>query len=180
MEPGAEHMDPLRVSPDVTPLRRVRFLLVFYSLALLASGLTVFWLPWETRVLVSVIWGDSAPDAGPLPGMHAWLVQCRDAIAFTEKTYPFMFYGTDWLGFAHVILAILFLGAARDPERNIWVIHCGLIACALVVIHAVFFVPLRGLPWEWILVDSSFGVFGCLPLLWILRDLRRMRESPHP
>lgn len=158
----------------MTPLRRVRILLVLYAFALLASGLTVFWLPWETRTAVSVLWGNSSPDAGPLPRMHAWLVICRDAIADVDARHPFMFYGTDWLGFAHIILAILFAGAARDPVRNVWVVQCGLIACAGVVLQVFFFVPLRGLPWEWMLVDAAFGVLGAIPLLVILRDLKRI------
>jgi len=38
--------------------------------------------------------------------------------------YPFIAYGTDWLAFAHFVIAIAFIGPWRDPVRNVWVVEC--------------------------------------------------------
>lgn len=162
---------------DQSRLRCVRLLLVFFAVALALSGATALCLPWETRVLVGSLWGNAAPGTSWAPTLHVWLAQCRDALADIETRYPFIYYGTDWLAFAHVALAILFLGAARDPVRNVWVIQFGLICCALVVPMACIAAPLRGVPWFWIPVDASFGVFGALPLLLVLRDLRDLERE---
>lgn len=154
-------------------MRRAKVLLVVVAFGLLVNGLTVFWLPWETRAFVAAVWGDAPPQSG----IHAWFAHVRDAVADVEARHPKLFYGLDWLGYAHIILAILFLGAARDPVRNEWVIRWGLIACGLVVVHALIFVPIRGLPWWWIFVDSSFGVAASIPLGVALRDVRRLRAT---
>ena len=36
------------------------------------------------------------------------------------RGYPLLAYGTDWLAFSHLVLAVVFLGAWRDPVRNRW------------------------------------------------------------
>ena len=81
----------------------------------------------------------------------------------------FMAYGTDWLAFAHVIIAVAFIGPWRDPVRNRWVVTFGLIACAAVIPMALVFGPLRGIPVYWLLIDCSFGVIGFIPL-WLVRS----------
>ena len=163
--------------PAATRLRRVRALLGFFSLMLALSGATALFLPWETRTLVHVLWGDAAPGTSWAPALHAWLARVRDALADVDARYPFMFYGTDWLAFAHVVLAILFLGALRDPVRNVWVVQFGLICCAGVIPLACVAAPLRGVPAFWIPVDASFGVLGAVPLLIVWRDLHLMERG---
>jgi hypothetical protein len=67
---------------------------------------------------------------------------------------PFIACGTDWLAFAHLVIAIAFWGPVRDPVRNIWVVQFGMTACLAVVAG-----PVRGIPWWWWqLIDISFGV----------------------
>jgi hypothetical protein len=56
----------------------------------------------------------------------------RQGVVETGARYPFIAYGFDWLAFAHIVLGILFLGAIRDPVRNIWVIVFGMIPLWLV------------------------------------------------
>ena len=161
----------MKVDGATVRLRRTRVLLACFAAALVLSGATALFLPWETRALVTVVWGDAPPAAG---GLHAWLVRARDALADIDTRHPFIFYGTDWLAFAHFVLAILFLGALRDPVRNVWVFQFGLICCALVVPMACVAAPLRGVPTVWIPVDAAFGIIGAVPLLVVLRDLRRL------
>jgi hypothetical protein len=88
--------------------------------------------------------------------------------------YPFIAYGTDWLAFGHIAIAVAFLGPLRDPVKNLWVVEFAMIACILVIPWALIFGPLRGIPFLWRLLDCSFGVFGIIPL-WLARnDIRRL------
>jgi len=45
-------------------------------------------------------------------GDEYWLlVKVSEGLALIDERFPEFMLGTDWLGFAHVILAILFAGA---------------------------------------------------------------------
>jgi hypothetical protein len=85
--------------------------------------------------------------------------------------------GTDWLAFAHLVIAAAFWGPLRDPVRNIWVIEWGMIACAGVVPLAIFAGPVRGIPAWWSAIDISFGVFGIVPLLVVYRMIKRLGRA---
>jgi len=97
----------------------------------------------------------------------------------TGEQYPFLAYGTDWLAFAHIVIAIAFLGPLKDPVRNTWVVDFGIIACVLVIPLALICGPIRGIPWGWQLVDCSFGVLSLIPLLIVRRMIRDL-GSPLP
>ena len=92
-------------------------------------------------------------------------VREHDALAVTNRHYPFLAYGTDWLAFAHLAIAVGFVGLWIDPVRNKWLITWGLILCAAVVPLALVAGAIRGIPLYWRLLDSSFGVIGSIPLL---------------
>lgn len=113
---------------------------MWFILALLVSGMSAFPLETELRWIVRHI------DGLPLPGLVARLHQVHEALAETNRAYPFLAYGTDWLAFAHLVLAVLFIGAWRDPVRNKWVIQFGLIACVGVWFLAMIAGPTRGIP----------------------------------
>jgi hypothetical protein len=85
-----------------------------------------------------------------------------------------MFYGTDWLGFAHITIAISFIGPLRDPVKNIWGVEFGMIACLLLILLALICGPLRGIPFFWTLIDCSFGVFGIIPVALAYRNIKRI------
>jgi hypothetical protein len=91
--------------------------------------------------------------------------------------YPFIAYGTDWLAFAHIVIAIAFIGPWRDPVRNVWVLEFGIIACVLVIPLAMVCGPLRGIPWFWRLIDSSFGVIGAVPLVIARRLVTTLEKA---
>ena len=149
-------------------LRRTRAILIFFVVGLVASGLTAFPLQWELDVLARV--AGIAPDVRPenYSDLQHWIALVHAGLDDIYARYPFMAYGTDWLAFAHIVIGIAFVGAVRDPARNLWVITWGMIACVLVVPLALVCGPLRGIPLYWQLIDCSFGVFGIIPL-WLAR-----------
>jgi hypothetical protein len=144
-------------------LRRIRFWLAVFIVGLVVSGVTAF--PLQTEVhwlsvhLPTALAGWSSP-------MGAWLQRVDEALAATGARYPFLAYGTDWLAFGHLVIALAFIGPYVDPVRNKWVITFGLIACASVIPLAVIAGAMRGIPWWWRMIDCSFGIFGSIPL-WI-------------
>src|ERR1035437_3852689 len=144
--------------------RRIKLLTWLFIAGLFISGATAIPLRLEVDRLISLLgfeeWG-SQPSA---PLLIEWLFKVRDALNDTEAQHPFLFYGTDWLAFGHFVIAIVFIGALRDPIRNRWLFDFGLIACVLVIPYALVFGGLRGIPIWWRLIDCSFGVFGFIPL----------------
>ncbi|HSH39366.1 MAG TPA: hypothetical protein VK993_11325 [Chthoniobacterales bacterium] len=66
-----------------------------------------------------------------------------------------MQYGTDWLAFGHIVIAIFFAGPLIDPVRNLWVIRAGQIACVLVIPLALVCGDIRGIPLWWRAIDCS-------------------------
>lgn len=104
-----------------------------------------------------------------------WLAAAGEGgLETTAGAYPFLAYGTDWLAFAHLVIAAAFIGPLIDPVRNKWVFQFGLIGCAGVVPLALIAGAARGIPVYWRMIDCSFGVFGCIPLLLCLRYVDRL------
>jgi hypothetical protein len=151
--------------------KRARYLLEFFVVALIVSGLTAVPLKWEIDILQSTI-GEGTFMDRLWPAMARWISFVHQGLAEIDQEYRFMFYGTDWLAFGHVVIAISFLGPLRDPVKNLWVIESGMIACVLVIPVAMIFGPIRGIPFFWRLLDCSFGVFGIIPL-WMSRNYVR-------
>ena len=152
-------------------LRQVRFWLLIFMAGLMISGLTAVPIQWEIDQIKGII--DNAAWLHDIaPGLVDWLLHVHTGLTAMYHTYSFIVVGTDWLAFAHIVIAIAFIGPLRDPIRNVWVIQFGMIACALVVPAALIFGALRGLPFLWQLLDCSFGVIGIIPLLLAYRLVR--------
>ena len=148
--------------------RRIRFLLVFFMCALAVSGLTAIPLQWELGLLMPMItraaqWGIH------FPAFSQWIERINDGVQNGYGQYPFLAYGTDWLAFGHVAIALAFLGPLRDPVKNIWIIEFGMIACLLVIPWTLIFGVIREIPFFWQLIDMSFGILGIIPL-WVARQ----------
>ena len=92
---------------------RIRILLIGFILGLLASGITAFPLPMEVRGLADVLGLQPGARPSAYSGLYGWIVHVREGLNATEARFPFLFYGTDWLAFAHVVIAILFAGLHR-------------------------------------------------------------------
>lgn len=152
-------------------LRRIRFCLVLFIIGLVLSGITAFPLQTEVGCLASILQADSLRPFAESTGLLMWIMRVSDGLTTTNAKYPFLAYGTDWLAFAHLAIAIAFVGPLVDPVRNKWVITFGLIACAGVIPLALIAGEVRGIPLAWRLIDCSFGIFGCIPLLLCRRSI---------
>jgi hypothetical protein len=141
---------------------------------LVLSGVTAFPLSHELDLLARLLRiGHLTPECSP-HDLGRWILIVRDGLQQMYAQHPWIAYGTDWLAFAHLVLAVFFIGPWRDPVRNVWVLQAGIIACALVLPLALICGPLRGIPFYWRLIDCSFGVLGMLPLLYCLALTRRI------
>ena len=146
-------------------LRRIRFWLAIFIVGLVLSGITAFPLQTELDWFVSFMQADSLRTVAESTGLLPWIRRVHEGLSATNAHYPFLAYGTDWLAFAHLVIAVAFLGPFIDPVRNKWIITFGLIACGGVIPLALIAGHIRGIPIAWRLVDSSFGVFGVIPLV---------------
>ena len=132
---------------------------------LVLSGVTAFPLLAEVRWVSTL----------PLPGFVAdWINEIKTAL---EATPPLLFYGTDWLAFAHIVIGLAFIGPYRDPVRNIWVIEWAMLCCVAVIPLALIAGPIRGIPFWWQLIDISFGVFGLIPLWIVRREIAKLAHT---
>jgi len=152
-------------------LRRIRFWLAIFIVCLILSGMTAFPLQTELGWLVSLLQSSALQAIAQSTGLLQWIERVNDALRDTNALYPFLAYGTDWLAFAHLAIAVAFIGPYIDPVRNKWVITFGLIACAGVIPLALIAGQIRGIPLPWRLIDCSFGVFGALPLMICRRSI---------
>jgi len=172
-----------RFAPDVVSpqtrnhilRRRIRLLTGLFIVGLVLSGATAIPLPAEVDWLVKVTNARElveAPASTNPPACALWLTKIQTALQQAATMQPFLFYGTDWLAFGHFVIAIAFIGALRDPVRNVWLFTFGMIACALVVPYGLIFGAIRGIPFYWRLIDCSFGIFGIIPI-WLCRKWTR-------
>lgn len=195
--------DTMNASQHATSLRRrIRFMVWVFIIGLVVSGVTAIPLQWEMNLAARLLGGDEARTASGLTveidfsklkvvtedhaagggGLTGWVVRVRDGLNDTYAKYPFIAYGTDWLAFGHLMIALVFVGALRDPVRNAWLFDFAMIACVLVVPFALIFGGVRGIPFYWRLIDCSFGVFGIIPV-WLCRnwvqELQQADEAGH-
>ncbi|HWD87045.1 MAG TPA: hypothetical protein VG367_02890 [Mucilaginibacter sp.] len=148
---------------------RIKICLWIVIIGLALSGITAFPLESELAVLK-----DHFSPSGMMGG---WLNRIYDAVKTTNHQFPWLSYGTDWLAFAHLVLAVLFIGPLKDPVRNIWVIQFGMIACIGIFPLAFIAGSIRGIPFFWLLIDCSFGVVGFVPLYISYRYTRILESS---
>jgi hypothetical protein len=144
----------------------VKVYVLLFMVGLVLSGITAF--PIETQLSIAVKYQDALPSF-----IQSWLVHVYAAVKATNDSYPFISYGTDWLAFAHLVIAVVFIGPYKDPVKNIWVIQFGMIACLMVFPLALIAGPIREIPFYWQLIDCSFGIFG---FLLLYRSYRYIKE----
>jgi len=161
---------------DPDPLRAIRFWLLVVITGLVFSGVTAFPLEAELRGLLLILRSTRLRSLAEHIHLLPWIDRVYGGLSITNKHFPFLAYGTDWLAFAHLVIAVAFIGPYRDPVRNEWVITFGLIACAGVIPLALIAGHIREIPIAWRFLDCSFGIFGGIPLLLCRRQIRALEH----
>jgi hypothetical protein len=147
---------------------RIKFLTWVFIIGLVVSGVTAIPLKPELELLAKILGVADKSSGEVTSGLAHWILKVREGLQETDAKFPFMAYGTDWLAFGHFAIAVAFIGALRDPVRNVWLFTFGMIACVMVVPYAFVCGAARGIPIYWRLIDCSFGVFGFIPI-WYCR-----------
>jgi hypothetical protein len=147
---------------------RIKIYLWIVIAGLALSGITAFPLESELAMLKGHL------SANGLMGQ--WIGTIYHAVKTTNMQFPWLSYGTDWLAFAHLVIAVVFIGPLKDPVRNIWVIQFGMIACIAIFPLAFIAGSIRGIPFFWRLIDCSFGVMGFIPLYICYRYARLLED----
>ena len=155
-------------------LKIIRFWTLFYILSLIFWGVTAFPLQWEMDILCKIL--SISPDASPdtYTGLKYWISTVYQGLSETNMKYPFLAYGTDWLAFSHLVIAVAFIGLYLKPVRNIWIVYFGMIACMGIIPLALICGQIREIPLYWRIIDCSFGVFGMIPLLILHKLIKRL------
>jgi hypothetical protein len=149
--------------------KEIRRWIIFFMIMLFLSGLTA--IPLETEL-------DFVSGFFPLgSSIGDWIDKVYTGLHETNKKYPFLAYGYDWLAFAHFVLALLFIGPLKNPVRNKWVIEFEMIACVLIIPFAMIAGHYRGIPFMWQLIDCSFGVIGLIPLSICLTKINQLEKN---
>ncbi len=154
----------------MTHTKKIRRYIIFFVVALVLSGITAF--PLETELQILTEFNTYLPDS-----VGKWLNEISTALVDTNRRYPYLAYGTDWLAFAHIVIAVGFIGPYRDPVRNKWVIIHAMIACVLIWPLAFIMGPIRDIPFHWTLIDCSFGILGLIPLGLCLREINSLEQN---
>ena len=149
-------------------LKQIRGWIIFFMISLFLSGLTAIPLESELQFLSRCISSQTS--------LGAWIEKVYLAVVRTNRQYPFLSYGYDWLAFAHFVLAILFIGPLKDPVKNKWVIEFAMIACVLIIPYAFVAGYFRGIPIGWRLIDCSFGIIGLIPLSICLAKIKQVEN----
>jgi hypothetical protein len=146
-------------------LHHIRVYIWVVIIGLFLSGVTAFPIESELRFLVNTLNPDGL--------MGLWLHKVYTAVKLSNQNHAFLSYGTDWLAFAHVMLAILFIGPLKQPVKNIWVVEFGIIASVLIFPLAFTAGSIRDIPFFWRCIDCSFGVITLLLLVPCHRLIRK-------
>jgi len=158
----------MKTNPKHQLVGRIRTCIWIVTVGLFLSGVTAFPIEAELRWLVNL-----STNGG---FVNNWLFTVYHAVQTTNKYYPYLSYGTDWLAFAHIILAVLFAGALRDPQRNIWIIEFGIIAALAIFPLAFIAGSIRGIPIFWRLIDCSFGIVTLTLLLPCYNMIKKLNS----
>jgi hypothetical protein len=168
------------ISLETKLRRRIQFCTWVMIIGLGLSGITALPLQTELDLLARWLGAENLSAEQVTSGFVKWILIVRDGLHVTYAKYPFMAYGTDWLAFAHIVIAIAFVGALRHPVRNAWLFTFGMIASVLIIPWALLTGEVRGIPVYWRLIDCSFGLGGFVPC-WLChrwaRELEWMRTA---
>src|SRR5688572_20796286 len=104
-------------------MKTIRLHLSSFILLLLLSGISAFPLKTEIEYIHRQTNESGAPFA-------LWIEKVYQTI---NNTPEIMFYGTDWLAFAHIIISLFFIPVFLNPQQHKINLQIGMIACVLVL-----------------------------------------------
>ncbi len=148
---------------------KIRKALLRFIVLLALSGVTAFPLRMETQYLMSI--RHLFPDT-----LSNWITKVYESVAATPDV---VLYGTDWLAFGHLVIALFFIPVYIDPVKYKINLIMGMIACVGVFPIAFICGTIRGIPFFHQLIDCSFGVFGFLFLYYILKKINTLTINQH-
>jgi hypothetical protein len=144
-------------------LFKIRLMLTVVIAGLLITTIAAFPIVTNIQLLEQVV-GEGSAIGNFLPPLGEWITYASSTVAELDRQHPFLFCASDWMVFAHMVIAIVFIGPWRDPVKNIWVIEWGMIACIAIIPTALIAGEIRDIPFFWRLVDSMFGILCIIPL----------------
>ncbi len=154
---------------------KVRVLLLLVIVGTVLAGLTAIPIPQGIQMLNRHL-GEGTKMETFYPPMAKWITHVYNGVTEVHNEQPFIFYGTDWLAFGHMVIAIAFVGPLIDPVRNKWVVVFGMIASVLVIPWAFIFGPIRGIPFFWQIIDCCFGIAAFIGLWMAYRYINKMEK----
>lgn len=148
-------------------MKKIRISLIIFIVLLVLSGITAFPLRSEMAFVMSHLhwWPTFA-----LP----WLNKVNTAI---NQTPDMVLYGTDWLAFAHLVIAMFFIPVYINPSQHKINLLVGMAACLAVFPLAFICGPIRGIPFFHQLIDCAFGAGGIILLLHIYKSIQQLETK---
>jgi hypothetical protein len=146
-------------------MKSIRLHLGIFMLLLILSGLSAFPVQTEIDFLFEHL-------SSLALFAHTWIESLHGNL---HKTPMALFYGTDWLAFAHIIIALFFVPVFLDPQKYRINLYIGMAACCLVFPLAFICGPLRQIPFFHQLIDCSFSLIGFTYLSFILHRVNKLQ-----
>ncbi len=160
---------PAIINEETRLRKKIKAAIVITIIGLLLNGISAIPLKTELNILLS------KPDALPT-FLRDWWQYVNKGLTETNDKYPFMRYGFDWLAFAHLLIAIAFIGPLKDPVKNEWIVTWGMIASILCVLIALAWERLRGIPFWWSCIDAVIAIVAFI-LLWLCNSWIKKLKS---
>jgi hypothetical protein len=111
---------------------RFRIAMIVFIVGLLVSGIPAFSLLAEMKLLTKWFGVGDAVSPVAHAGLESWILTVKLGLEDTYARYPWIAYGTDWLAFGHIAIALLFVGPVIRPSESRLVLYAGVAACILV------------------------------------------------
>lgn len=147
--------------------RQIKQWLTGFIFLLILSGVTAFPIQSEIQFL--------AEHHSAFPqSLSNWILTIHHEL---KQTPDLAFYGTDWLAFAHIIIALFFIPLFKNPIQYELNLKIGMAACLFVFPLAFICGPIRQIPFFHQLIDCSFGVFGFLVLYRIYSLIQQLKHD---
>lgn len=94
--------------------------MALFIVALVISGVTAFPLLAELKLVVRLLGLEAASGPAGHTGLAFWMLTIRFGLEDMYRQNPWIAYGTDWLAFGHIVIALFFVRPLFCPEESRW------------------------------------------------------------